>query len=82
MLSFAAKGPPRGGSADGPLDAVCLLSSSAADVQTVRPPRPDTQEDNRAPDVFLGATKRAPNTAVVAAIKDLTSRSRLVGGVA
>jgi hypothetical protein len=53
-------------------DADCLLSSYAADVQTIRPPRPDTQEDNRAPDV-LGATKRAPNTAVVAAIKDLTA---------
>jgi hypothetical protein len=33
-MTFAAKGPPRRGSADGPIDAVCLLSSSAADVQT------------------------------------------------
>jgi hypothetical protein len=44
-MALAAKGPPRRGSADGPIDAVCLFSSSAADAQTNSPPRPDPQEE-------------------------------------
>jgi hypothetical protein len=42
-MTLAAKGPPRRGSADGPIDAVCLLSSSAADLHANSPPRPNTQ---------------------------------------
>jgi hypothetical protein len=41
-LTIHAKGPlpPPGG---GPIDAICLSSSSAADVQTNSPPRQNTQ---------------------------------------
>jgi hypothetical protein len=48
-MTFAAKGPPPG-QEDGPIDAVCLLSSSAADVQTNRPPRQNTQIEFQDPD--------------------------------
>jgi hypothetical protein len=44
-MALAAKGPPRQGSADGPIDAVCLLSSSAADVQTNSPPQRPAQAE-------------------------------------
>jgi hypothetical protein len=48
-MTFTAKGPPRWGSANGHVDAVCLLSSSAADVQTNSPRRPNTQIKFQAP---------------------------------
>jgi hypothetical protein len=38
-------------------DAVCLLSSSAADLQANSPPSPNTQEDNRAPEITCASMR-------------------------